>query len=126
MRSQIRPFALTLAMVTMVSSAARAEPQCKPVEGHFEAHLVFAGCSSLVGICTAGRVWGGTQGTYQFTMTSLSPNAEAAEVPSIFFFTGRSLISLKDGGDVFGIDTGAIDLSPETGGFASLITVHGG
>jgi hypothetical protein len=117
---------MVVAAVSLVPVVARAEPQCKPVVGSFEAQISPEGCTSPVGLCTAGRVWGGLQGTYHFTMTSLMPNAEAAEVPTILFFTGRSIVTLNSGDQVFGIDTGAIDLSPAGGGFASLITFKGG
>ena len=62
------------------SVPAFSDPQCKPVVGSFEAHSVTPaeGCGSPVGLCTAGRVWGGIQGTYAFTMTSALPNGEAA------------------------------------------------
>jgi len=42
------------------------------------------------------------------------------------FFTGHSIVTLKSGDVVLGTDTGAIDLPPEQGGFASLITFHPG
>jgi hypothetical protein len=84
------------------------------------------GCLSPVGLCTAGRVWGGIQGTYAFTMATASP-ANPVDVPTILFFTGHSVVTLKTGDVVNGTDTGSIDVSPpDTGGFASLITFKGG
>ena len=73
-------------------------------------------------LCTVGRVWGGLQGTYQFTMTTLQ---NSVAVPSIQFFTGDSEVTTKSGDLVHGTDTGSIDLGPN-GGFASLITFNGG
>jgi hypothetical protein len=68
------------------------------VVGHFEARVVLPGtahCPATAPFCTAGRVWGGIQGT-------------------VFL----------NGGDQFqGTDTGSIDLV--RGGFASLITLDG-
>ena len=106
---------------------AFAEPQCKPVVGSFEAHVVTPaeGCQSAVGLCTAGRVWGGIQGTYAFTMTSALPSGEPT-APTVLFFTGHSVVTLKSSDVVLGTDTGSIDLPPGQGGFASLITFHGG
>lgn len=102
-----------------------ARPACRPINGHFEAQLVPPpDCTSAVGVCTAGRVWGGLQGDYQFTMSKLVPTAEP-ETPTISFFTGRSIVHTKDG-DLHGVDTGTIDLPPGQGGFASLITWNGG
>jgi hypothetical protein len=116
---------LTVGVGLAIAPAAYAESQCKPVVGSFEAHVVTDGCASPI-LCTAGRVWGGLQGTYAFTMNTAQPTAEAAEVAGIVFFTGRSTVRLTRGGEVFGIDTGAIDLPPGQGGFASLITFKGG
>ena len=107
-----------------------ADQDCKPVTGHFEALLVPPGqghCpSDPSAFCTAGRVWGGIQGNYQFVMTGAIPSATIGGVPTILFFTGRSTIFLKSGDQVLGTDTGSIDLPPGLGGFASLITFTGG
>lgn len=120
-----------LAMACVVSLAASAAPvagaqTCKPVVGSFEAVLVPPGqghCpADPSAFCTAGRVWGGVQGTYQFFMTGAVPSATFNGVPTILFFTGRSTVFLKSGAQVAGTDTGSIDLPPGQGGFASLIT----
>jgi hypothetical protein len=115
------------ATVIAVSAPAFAEPQCKPVVGSFEAHIVTPaeGCQSPVGLCTAGRVWGGLQGAYAFTMTSAVPSQEPTAA-TVLFFTGHSVVTLKSGDVVLGTDTGAIDVPPGQGGFASLITFHDG
>ena len=76
--------------------------------------------------CTAGRVWGGIQGNYQFVMTGAIPSASIGGVPTILFFTGQSTIFLRSGDQLLGTDTGSIDLPPGEGGFASLITFTGG
>jgi hypothetical protein len=121
-----RIYPLLLAALVGASVPAFADQQCKPVVGSFEAHVVVDGCTSPVGLCTAGRVWGGIQGTYEFTMTNVIPNGEPEPaVQTIFFFTGHSVVTLKSGDVVLGTDTGAIDLQPG-GGFASLITFHPG
>jgi hypothetical protein len=101
-----------------------AAQQCKPLVGSFEAEVQPANTCPGV-LCTAGHVWGGIQGDYRFTMDKITPNGEP-EVPTISFFTGHSIISLKSGDQLFGTDTGTIDLPPGQGGFASLITFIGG
>jgi len=101
-----------------------AAQQCKPLVGSFEAQVQPANTCPGV-LCTAGHVWGGIQGDYRFTMDKIIPNGEP-EVPTISFFTGHSIISLKSGDQLFGTDTGTIDLPPGHGGFASLITFTGG
>ena len=107
-----------------------AHQDCKPVNGHFEAQVVPPGqghCPPDPGaFCTAGRVWGGIQGNYQFVMTGAFPSITIGGVPTILFFTGRSTIFLKQDDQLLGTDTGSIDLPPGLGGFASLITFTGG
>jgi hypothetical protein len=103
---------------TIVASSVPAfsDPQCKPVVGSFEAHLVTP---------AEGCQWGGIQGTYAFTMTSALPNGEPT-APTVLFFTGHSVVTLKSADVVLGTDTGSIDLPSGQGGFASLITFHSG
>lgn len=112
-------------MLTLSAAAAGADQTCKPVVGSFEAQVVphppAGNCAAV--FCTAGRVWGRLQGTYAFTMPT--PPQPSGAVPSIFFFTGDSVITTKSGDVLHGKDTGALDLGPD-GGFASLITFTGG
>jgi hypothetical protein len=107
-----------------------AVASCKPVVGSFEAVIVPPGQAHCPAdpnaFCTAGRVWGGVQGTYRFAMTAAVPSGGFGGVPTIIFFTGRSTVSLKRGGQIVGTDTGSIDLPPGRGGFASLITFDQG
>ena len=58
-------------------------------------------------------------------MHKIIPNGEP-EVPTIMFFTGHSIVSLKNGDQLFDTDTETIDLPPGKEGFASLITFTGG
>lgn len=107
-----------------------ADAACKPVVGHFEAVGVLPGeghCPDVPGtFCTAGRVWGGIQGHYEFVMTNTTPSVLMGGVPTVIFFTGKSTIFVKRGDVLLGTDTGAIDVPPGLGGFASLITFDGG
>jgi hypothetical protein len=114
-----------VASVLLMASPAVAQT-CKPVVGSFEAVVVPAGqrhCPTGAELCTAGRVWGGVQGTYEFVMTAQHPSILMGGVPTIIFFTGRSVVSLKSGDRIVGTDTGSIDVLPARGGFASLITM---
>src|SRR3989442_144412 len=80
---------LLLASVGMVF----ADQNCKPVNGHFEANVVPPGEGHCppdpTAFCTAGRVWGGIQGNYQFVMTGAFPSVLIGGVPTILFFTGQ-------------------------------------
>jgi hypothetical protein len=117
-------------VLSACGAPAFADQSCAPVVGHFEASLVPPGqghCpSDPNAFCTAGRVWGGLQGTYEFVMAGLIPSATIGGVSTISFFTGHSTVFLKEGDQLFGTDTGSIDLPPGQGGFASLITFSGG
>lgn len=128
---------LRLAVAAILISAVAAAPlaadqTCKPVNGHFEASIVPPGVGHCPpdpsAFCTAGRVWGGIQGNYQFVITALIPSVAIGPggVPTVFFFTGKSTIFLKSDDQLFGTDTGSLDLPPGQGGFASLITFNGG
>ena len=123
---------LVAAIVVLVAwgDPASADQACKPVVGHFEAVVVPPGQGHCPpnpdAFCTAGRVWGGIQGNYQFVITAALPSATLGGVPTVLFFTGRSTIFLKSGDRLLGTDTGSIDLPPGLGGFASLITFDGG
>ena len=122
---------MTVVFIASCAAPAFADQQCKPVEGHFEAGIVLPGeghCPDVPGaFCTAGRVWGGIQGNYQFVMTGAVPAALVLGEPStVLFFTGKSDVLLKSGDHLLGTDTGSIDLPPGEGGFASLITWNDG
>jgi hypothetical protein len=121
---------MTLCVLSVSVTSALGAPTCRPVVGHFEAFVVPPGqghCPAVSGVfCTAGRVWGGIQGNYQFVMTNATPSVSMGGVPTILFFTGKSTIFLKSGDQWLGTDTGSIDLPPGQGGFASLITFDGG
>jgi hypothetical protein len=129
-RNLLRTIAISMLTFVLVAVPVAADQSCKPVVGHFEALVVPPGqghCpSDPTSFCTAGRVWGGIQGNYQFVMTALLPSITLGGVPTVMFFTGRSTIFLKSGDELLGTDTGSIDLPPGLGGFASLITFTGG
>src|SRR5438132_14389226 len=125
-----RSILLACFTILVIVTSVYADQNCKPVEGHFEASVVPPGqgpCPPVDGtLCTAGRVWGGIQGNYQFIVSGLFPSAAIGGVPTVFFFTGKSTIFLKSDDQLLGTDTGSIDLPPGLGGFASLITFGGG
>ena len=115
-------FVMCLVVVAESGTAqVTADQSCKPVVGSFEARVV-PPPDCLAVFCTSGRVWGGVQGTYQFTMPT--PPIYSG-FGAVSFFTGNSDVTTKSGDHVFGVDTGSIDFGPE-GGFASLITFTGG
>jgi hypothetical protein len=120
-----------LLLLALTATPALSVERCKPVNGHFEANLVSPGQGHCPAdpnaFCTAGRVWGGIQGNYQFVMTGALPTAAISGTGSSLFFTGKSTIFLKSDDVLLGTDTGTLDPPPAgQGGFASLITFDGG
>src|SRR5688500_11968279 len=115
-------FVVCLAVIAGGGAAQISAVQsCKPVVGSFEGRVV-PPPDCLAVFCTEGRVWGGLQGTYEFTMPT--PPIYSG-FGAINFFTGDSDVTTKSGDHVLGKDTGTIDFGPD-GGFASLITFTGG
>lgn len=127
-----RPFpnlVSAIAALFLCVSSATAAPVCKPVVGSFQASALSPGqghCPVAARLCTAGRVWGGIQGSCQFVMAAALPTAPLGGTPTVVFFTGTSAVALNCGAQVSGLDTGSLDLPPGLGGFASLITFGGG
>ena len=133
-----RSLPLVAAVAALISAAPiLAAAHCKHVVGHFEAvvvppstgHCPAASPDPTIPpqFCTAGRVWGGIQGNYQFVMTAAISAAPLGGTPTVLFYTGESVIFLKKGDQLHGTDTGALDPPPAgQRGFASLITFHGG
>ncbi len=107
-----------------MTSQAIAENVCKPVHGRFHSEPRTP-CDSPVGFCTQGETIGGMQASFTFSMSSQSLTGHP-EIPTVITYTGVSDISLKSGGQVTAIDTGALDLNPfGDGHFGSLLTfVH--
>jgi hypothetical protein len=124
MRNWIFRAALFVSLVTP-ASIIDARQECKPIVGHFKASVVPPADCSVARplVCTAGRVWGGLQADYAFTMRSVVHPADFS-MPSINFFTGRSAITVKKGETLEALDAGTIDF--QAGGFASLITITSG
>ena len=127
MKGTLYRAALGVAMIACIPAAWSANDGCRPVTGHFEAVIVPPGtghCPPVPDLlCTAGRVWGGIQGDYQFVMSGASPAAAIGGIPTAIFYAGTSVVALHDGSTAVGTDSGAIDLPPFGQlGFASLIS----
>ena len=120
--------AVRIAAATVLSSLVplAAAGECKPVNGRFEAVIVPPGsghCPPDAFLCTAGRVWGGLNGDYEFVLSGNTPAAPLGGIPTAVFYTGTSTILLQDGSTVVGTDSGALDPPPGgQRGFASLIS----
>lgn len=101
------------------------ENGCTKVRGKFSSSPA-APCASPVGFCTAGSLTGKLKSNYAFTMATSVPAGDAT-IPSVFFYTGQSIITFDDGTTLIGTDAGNIDLNPfGHGKFTALINVIDG
>src|SRR2546428_6200208 len=84
-------------VLTIGSSTATAQLQCEPVTGHITSQLLTGpACTSFVGLCTSGRFFGGIQGDFVFTATSLTPTMDTP-LTGVVHYTGDIAIQTKDG-----------------------------
>src|SRR5258706_11047800 len=97
----LKSLATAFAVAAGCIPTANAQDGCKPVNGRFEARVVPPGvghCPNIAGLlCTAGRVWGGIQGQYQFVVSGVVPAATIGGIPPPIFFAGPSTILFKRG-----------------------------
>lgn len=117
-----RGFALAAAAVAALALAGTAAAkQCKPVAGTFSAVAVLPPeCTSPVGFCTRGTLTGDLDAEYAFTQLTT-----AFVPPATLTFTGASTITRTHGGaQLFGSDTGWIDLAAGT--FETTVNITGG
>jgi hypothetical protein len=110
--------ALTLALLLGTGRAASKGDACKPVSGHLVENDVPG-----TGLQTAGRVWGGIQAAYEFTLAGATPTGDPT-IPSLVHFVGHTVLHTKTG-DIRVTDAGALDTAG-AGNYADLMTVTGG
>lgn len=104
-----------VALLTLGSGPGRAEAGCKSVNGHLEETQV----TPLPGLTTTGRLIGGLQGRYDFTLTG------GTGLPTgVILFTGESVITTKSGA-LHLTEAGALD-GASPGNFADLQTIVAG
>src|SRR5437870_909589 len=101
---------LTLALLVPGGTVrADAEEDCEPVKGDFSSALVPGGGDSHIGIATLGVLSGNLKATYAFTMLTLEPDPND---PTALLYTGVSVITTKDGSQLFSEDTGVLYPQP--------------
>src|SRR5689334_16680836 len=93
----------TIAVVGSVSGDAAAdEGGCHLKSGPFVSYLVAPpACTSPIGVCTLGTLTGGFKGTYFFTMDTIAWGGDPTD-PSMFVYTGHSLITDRHGFQIIG------------------------
>ncbi|WP_394829524.1 hypothetical protein [Pendulispora albinea] len=103
---------LALSVLSLGASAPRAVDvaRCESPSGPFASQLETGpGCGpSPVGMCTHGKLQGSIDARYEFIFQTFAPD----EVdPLRVNYTGASIITLADGHQMFGEDSGYIRLS---------------
>jgi hypothetical protein len=123
---------LTISVLPASTAAhAGANGSCRLVKGSFSAASVPPSeCASPVGLCTRGQLTGTLAGSsYELTMNTIEAVPEA-DLPTVSFFTGTSVINTKHGDVWVGIDTGALNaVAPpvvNSGRFSTLLTFTSG
>jgi hypothetical protein len=91
------------------------------IHGHLVSQAVTTGCTSPVGLCTAGRLEGVINGDFVFTASSLQPSA----TPGVFFYTGEIVVTTNQG-EVRCQDAGAYSFVDPSGPVVDLCTITGG
>lgn len=119
---------IAIAVLLMLGSGETAtNTQCTPVNGHIDAVVVPKEfCGSPFGLCTRGKMIGGVQGEFNFTVTSFTPSPDQS-IPYVALYTGRIVIDTMDGDVLFGTEAGGFNTDPvDDGEFGELLTITGG
>jgi hypothetical protein len=95
---------------------------CRSIEGSFESTIVRGeSCKSVH--CTEGRLSGGVDGAYAFTMNAIDDGDPGTA--DVRVFRGRTVVTIGSD-ELIGVDAGLIELPPGSGNVVSLVTWKGG
>jgi len=122
--------ALSIALTVGLTTVAKAT-ECKQLHAQIISTPTSTGCTSPVGLCTAGTIQGnqGLHGTTFYTMTSIAPGPSTAPNPADTISFSGVLEVTTAGGTLISHDTGIFDPStgtPTSGFFSSFDTVTNG
>jgi hypothetical protein len=132
----LKRIALAALLVTSIAVAAAfpvaragqaaAAAKCKQVRGHAISHAVSGPeCTSPIGLCAGGQLYGGIKGELSLVATSLAPTQDTP-VTGVYVYTGDDVIRTKTG-DIYTKDAGVLNLTPNsTGDDMSIATITGG
>jgi hypothetical protein len=110
-----------LGLAAVRAFASESEQQA---HGLLTSHVltVEQGCTSAIGLCTAGRLDGTINGDFVFTADKLIPS----DTPGVFFYTGHIVVDTSRG-QVTCQDAGVFQAAPSPpGGVVDLCTIVAG
>lgn len=91
----VAPLAAVVTLFAATQLRAHEDHKCKHLSGPFSSTLVPPPtCTSPVGLCTHGILTGDFDGTYDFTIQTLTPDPNN---PGVIIATGKSVITSKKG-----------------------------
>ncbi|MFO0724306.1 MAG: hypothetical protein U1E65_11015 [Myxococcota bacterium] len=96
----------------MAREASAGGQHCKSINAQFSSNILLSGCTSPVGLCTAGTVDNGQlRGTFSFTALGLAPFAgmPGVEAPTTLSLSGAVVFNLGGGDTVTSSDVGIFD-----------------
>lgn len=111
----------TASALAIFGVVALASSGSQSIAGHLVSHALTSGCTSAVGLCTAGRLEGTINGDFVFTADSLKPS----DTPGVFFYTGHIVVTTSRG-QVTCQDAGAFSFADPTGPVVDLCTITSG
>ena len=121
MRTKLTALAVAAAALALYGTQALGSSGQQQVAGHLMSHAVTTGCTSPVGLCTAGHLAGAIEGDFAFTADSLLPS----DTPGVFFYTGHIVVNTSRG-DVTCQDAGAYSFADASGPVVDLCTIVSG
>jgi hypothetical protein len=121
-----------LLLLGAAQPAAADGTRCVPQVGVMESHSVTTGCTSPIGLCTAGTIRGTLNGTTEFVATDFHPVGDTS-MTTLVNYEGRLIIHTNLAGDLDIGDAAAlnlasgrlVDLGSVTGGTSRLATATG-
>ena len=103
------------------AARALATAGTQQVHGRLVSQALTSGCTSPVGICTAGRLEGTINGDFVFTMSSHPPSS----TPDVFFYNGEIVVQTSKG-ELRCSDAGAYSFADPSGPNVELCTITSG
>ena len=92
LRSSISQVLFLFLCLFLIVSTANAT-SCKSIRGSLEETIVPPpDCTSPVGLCTAGNIWGHVKGQFRFTASAII-NSGDTSITNVVFVTGNTVLS---------------------------------